>query len=152
MDHSFFDNANLGCSQHSFSDLPAALHDDSHVVVFEFALGNDEDSLVDVWVELLSHGTELVHIKLRQNLVHQLARHLLSFANVFVLILYLLNVFDSFDFLGVAVLQGQLKTVAHVQELLRELGDGELLAVFDLFKVPFDCVVILRKLVDQLFL
>lgn len=117
------------------------------MVVLQFALGNDKDSFMDVGVELLAHGTELCYFELRKNLVHQFARHLLTFADVLVLLLYLLHILNLLNFLRVAVLKGQLQTVSYVQELLGELGDGKLLAIFDLFKVPLDSVVILSDLV-----
>ena len=50
------------------------------------------------------------------------------------------------------MLEGQLKTVTHVEQFFGKLGDRKLLSFFDLLSITLDRIVIFSDLVNQLLL
>ena len=144
-------------SEDSISNFPSCLHHITHGVHFDLlAFGHsgwhDENGIVDIGVELLVNWVELLHIELLKYLIHNSSCHLLSLDDALELFLEEIKVFALFNLLHVDMLQGEREVVSDIEEFLGEFANSELFLVFDEPSVPLDCVVILRHLVDQLFL
>ena len=68
------------------------------------------------------------------------------------MLLQLLNIFNFVYLYLLDVVTSHLQVVFDIQEVLRELRDGELSGLIDLLLVSLDCIVVLRELVDELLL
>lgn len=68
------------------------------------------------------------------------------------MLLQLLNIFNFVYLYLLDVVTSHLQVVSDIQEVLRELRDGELSCLIDLLLVSLDSVIVLRKLVDELLL
>ena len=107
---------------------------------------------MDVGVKLFTLGVELNNTEALQGSIHDTLSHAHPLLNLVEVLAKLFDFLYIVDLDLVSEIITHLKVVANIKQVLSELSYSELSSRINFLLVSLDCVVILGKLVDQLFL